>query len=283
MRHRLGEAPELDDHPSAKALLARGYVEYILLPLSLTHVTTCVFAVGTKRAGGFDDEEFRALRGLQAPMARVLEAELLNTNTAAVLSAYVGRNAGEMVMHGRILRGDLENIPAVILFADLKGFTSISNVQPAEEVIAALNKFFDSLDGPIRGNGGEVLKLIGDGLLAIFPTPDDLTAQEAAAIAALSAVDDARAALAGSELDFRAALHVGDIQYGNIGSANRLDFTAIGPTVNLAARMLGAADDKGADTVCSIEFAALIPVRTEALGESFFKGFKEPQAMFRVT
>ncbi len=282
VRHRIGETPAFDDHPSGKGLKARGYVDYVALPLLLVHSIPSVLAVGTKRAGGFTDTEITAFRRLQAPLARVVEVEQLYANTVSVLSTYVGRNAGEMVLRGQIIRGDAEIIPAVILFTDLVGFTAYSNRHTPNEVIATLNRYFDALNGPIRDNGGEVLKLIGDGLLAIFPTPDDITAQEAAAVGALAAVDDARAALTGADFDFRAALHVGDIHYGNIGSATRLDFTAIGPAVNLAARMLGAATDLGAATVCSADFAALAPARTTRLASVEFKGFDAPAEVHAV-
>jgi adenylate cyclase len=149
-------------------------------------------------------------------------------------------------------------------------------------VVATLNRFFEALDRPIRRHGGEVLKLIGDGILAIFPTPDDRAAQAEAAAGALAAVDAARAALAGAAIDFRAALHLGDIHYGNIGSETRLDFTAIGPAVNLAARMLTAAAEMGADTVCSDELAALISDRAAPLGAFYFKGFAAPSNVHAI-
>jgi adenylate cyclase len=285
VRHRIGENPELDGHPSAKNLKRRGFTDYVVLPLALARSfdnLDSVLGVGTKRAGGFTDEEVMAFRRIQAPLARVVELELLHTSTAAILSAYVGRNAGAMVMNGRILRGDGESIPAVILFTDLKNFTEMSNRLPPTEVIDVLNRFFDAVEGPIRDNGGEVLKFMGDGVLAIFPTPDNLAAQEAAATGALSAVDDARKALEGSDVAFRASLHVGDIHYGNIGSATRLDFTAIGPAVNLAARMLGAATEKDAATVCSAEFAALAPDRAAAIGAFDFKGFDAPAEVYAI-
>ncbi len=282
VRHRIGETPDLDNHSSGAQLKARGYVDYVVLPLPLVHSVPSALSVGTKSPGGFTDAEVTSLRRLQAPLARVVETEQLYSNTVTILSTYVGRNAGEMVLRGQIIRGDAEIIPAVILFTDLVGFTAYSNRHTPNEVIATLNRYFDALNGPIRDNGGEVLKLIGDGLLAIFPTPDDITAQEAAAVGALAAVDDARAALTGADFDFRAALHVGDIHYGNIGSATRLDFTAIGPAVNLAARMLGAATDLGAATVCSADFAALAPARTTRLASVEFKGFDAPAEVHAV-
>jgi adenylate cyclase len=209
----------------------------------------------------------------------VVESVALHENTVSVLSTYVGRNAGEKVMDGRILRGYTEDINAVILFADLQNFTGLSNTLPPEETIALLNTFFEALDTAIRANGGETLKFIGDGLLAIFPTEDEPTAQAAAAMGAISALDDARAVLArrtdGPEITCRAALHMGDIHYGNIGSPSRLDFTAVGPAVNLASRLLLASAELDAKTVCSDDFAPLAKARCTQARAFAFKGFAE--------
>lgn len=278
VRLNFGIGNPLESHPATHALRGRGYSEYSAFPLFCKHAPTSGFAVGTKQAGGFTDEEIAAIRRLQAPLARVIEAETLHENTVTLLSTYVGRNAGEKVMDGRILRGYSEDITAVILFADLSNFTALSNALPPEQTIATLNTYFEALDSAIRANGGETLKFIGDGLLAIFPTPDDPTAQTAAAMGAISALDNARADLAksnmqGPEITFRAALHLGDIHYGNIGSTTRLDFTAVGPAVNLTARMLQASAELGAQTVCSDAFAPLTQSRSVAARAFSFKGF----------
>lgn len=280
VRLLFGTGNPLEAHPATRALVARGYSEYITCPLFGKYTPTGGIAVGTKQPGGFTDAEIAAIRRLQAPLARVVEAEILHENTVTLLSTYVGRNAGDKVMDGRILRGYSEDITAVILFADLANFTALSNALPPEETIALLNTYFEALDSAIRANGGETLKFIGDGLLAIFPTVDEVTAQTAAAMGAISALDDARADLAksngqGPEISFRAALHLGDIHYGNIGSATRLDFTAVGPAVNLTSRLLQACTELGAQTVCSDAFAPLTQARSVPARAFSFKGFTE--------
>ena len=280
VRVRMGAGNPFEAHPYIQSKLTRGYSDYIMCPLFGKFIPNGAIAVGTKRAGGFTDQDITAIRRLQAPLARVVEAEILHENTVTLLSTYVGRGAGEKVMDGRILRGYSENITAVILFADLANFTALSNALPPAQTIATLNTFFEALDSAIRTNGGETLKFIGDGLLAIFPTVDELTAQTAAAMGAISALDDARARLAvsdaqGPEITFRAALHLGDIHYGNIGSSTRLDFTAVGPAVNLTARMLQASAELGAQTVCSDAFAPLAGRRSIPARAFAFKGFSE--------
>jgi adenylate cyclase len=143
-------------------------------------------------------------------------------------------------------------------------------------VIRTLNQFYDAAETAIGANGGEILKFMGDGLLAIYPTPDDISAQMAAANGAIASLEEARETLdreGNDAIRFRAALHLGDISYGNIGSRSRLDFTAIGPAVNLTARLLSVADELKADMVCSESFHVLAEDRTELLGERAFKGF----------
>ena len=285
--HTLGSMPEFDGREMARNNARRGYTQFIYTPLhSHYSMNPSVASFGTKQEGGFSQQEQDALRLVQAPIARVVEAFVLHEGTVQVLSTYVGRGAGERVLQGNILRGDTEIIPAIVLFADLKGFTELSNTQPARHVIDSLNLFYDIAETAIGQNGGEILKFMGDGLLAIFPTPDDLSAQKAAASGAISSLEDIRrqlVAAAREDLQFRASLHLGDIHYGNIGSKSRLDFTAIGPSVNLAARLMSVADELGRDFVCSDVFHHLVPQRTDLLGERMFKGFEHPHKVYGVT
>ncbi len=274
--HRYGERPEWDKHPVSVGMIGRGYREYYLTPLPAMHEPDAGLGLATKRAEGFSEAEIAAVTRIRDPLARVVESQTQRENTETLLATYLGREPGARVLGGRIRRGEAEIIPAVILFADLAGYTALSNTRPTGEVVATLNRFFEAVDGPIRRNGGDVLKLIGDGVLAIFAAPDDPAARTEAAARALAAVDAARASLADAPIRFRAALNVGDIHYGNIGSETRLDFTAIGPAVNLAARMLRAAAQLNAPVVCSPDFAALAPDRAGAAETFDFRGFDAP-------
>lgn len=284
--HTLGTEPRFEANRIVPKQIAHGYTQFVFVPL-LSHfsLAASVAGFGTKQAGGFTDAEQMTIRRLQAPLARVVEGYILHEGTVQVLSTYVGRGAGERVLQGNILRGDTEAIPAIVLFADLKGFTKLSNTRPAHDVIERLNLFYNIAETAITRNGGEILKFMGDGLLAIFPTPDDLSAQMAAASGALASLEELDRSLTAESLDelrFRASLHLGDIHYGNIGSKSRLDFTAIGPTVNLAARLMSVADELERDTVCSEAFHHLVPMRTEMLDQRVFKGFEHPHKVFGV-
>ena len=283
-----GEAPEFDDRKDIQDLRSRGYTQLVCLPLH-SRYTPAMNNVGfsTKRIGGFAPDHVNAFRRLQAPIARVTEGFVLHESTIEVLSTYVGRDAGARVLTGNILRGDTEVIPSIVLFVDLKDYSTLSNTLPPQDVIGMLNRFFTSLDEAIRRHGGEILKFVGDGALCIFPTPDDHSAQVAATASALAALEDARQAFganaSGTNPEFRAALHLGDVHYGNIGSHNRLDFTVVGPTVNLAARILSAASDLGEDTVFSKAIASLLGSKTRCLGEQMLKGFDHPVEVYTLS
>ncbi|MEM8730848.1 MAG: adenylate/guanylate cyclase domain-containing protein [Pseudomonadota bacterium] len=238
--------------------------------------------MGVKRQGGLPDEQFEICRRVAAPLARVVEARVLLEGFSSLLATFLGQDAGRRVASGMVRRGDAEMIRAVILFTDIVGFTEKSNSLKTSDIVRLLNRYFEALEQPILRNGGEVLKLMGEGMLAIFPTPDDLTSEEGAALSAISGVEDARAILAKDKISFQAAFHVGEVHYGNIGGLTRLDFTAIGPAVNTASRLADAASKEGISAACSTEFARLVPDRTSRIGALEFKGFKELQQVYSI-
>src|ERR1700726_2336806 len=202
----------------------------------------------------------QAARFAAAPLA-VLAARATLT---AALDAYLGRRSAARVLAGPLRRDIGETIQAALLFADLRGFTALSESHPPSAVIAALNAWFDRIAGPVHAFGGEVLKFIGDGLLAIFPVVGG--APREACVAALRAVSAARVGMAHLDearreqglppLAFGAALHLGEMLWGNIGAADRLDFTAIGSAVNLVSRLEGLCRPLGKTVLVSGTLAA---------------------------
>ncbi|MEM7269629.1 MAG: adenylate/guanylate cyclase domain-containing protein [Pseudomonadota bacterium] len=268
-----GDETDFDD---LNDLRDNGVTDYYAQPMVYSGRETHSMTWSTSAAGGFTDGMIAAFDRLNPAIARLLEIYVLKINTISILDTYVGRNAGAQVLDGHVERGDLERIPSVILFADLVGFTALSNMRPPEEVLSILNGYFSAVETAVQSGGGEILKFIGDGILAIFPIRDD---EAAAAQRALGAIDEA---LAASETPFRAALHVGEVLYGNIGGESRLDFTAIGPAVNLTARILGHAETAGAELVCSEPFAAHAKGRAALTGEVSLKGFEGAQAVYSL-
>ena len=219
-----------------------------------------------------------------APLA-VLAAR---STLAALLETYLGRRSAAQVLAGRLRREPGETIRAALLYADLRDFTALSEETPPQEVVAVLDAWFDRIAGAVHAFGGEVLKFIGDGVLAIFPIGERDAAAAcdaalrsiAAARAGMDHLDRARAAEDLAPLQFGAALHVGEMLWGNIGTADRLDFTAIGPAVNLVSRLEGLCRPLGRPVLLSGAFAAETTQPLMPLGEHRLRGIAVPCAVF---
>ena len=238
----------------------------------------------------FTTRETGRLREAARFAAAPLAALSARATLTAALEAYLGRRTAERVLAGPLRRGVHETIRAALVCADLRGFTALSEAAPPAEVIAALDAWFDRIAGAVHAFGGEVLKFLGDGMLAIFPVAGG--SPGAACDAALRAISAARAGMAHLDaartreglppLPFGAAMHLGEILWGNIGAADRLDFTAIGPAVNLVSRLEGLCRplDRAvlvSGAAAAETAAALIPLGTHAL-----RGIAQPCAVFTV-
>jgi len=232
------------------------------------------------------DQLRQAARFTAAPLA-VLAARATLT---AALEAYLGRRSAARVLAAPLRRDIGETIQAALLFADLRDFTALSESNPPEMVISALNAWFDRIAGAVHAFGGEVLKFIGDGLLAIFPVVGE--PPRGACNAALRAVSAARAGMAHLDqerrrqglppLPFGAALHLGEMLWGNIGAADRLDFTAIGRAVNLVSRLSGLCRPLGKAVLVSGALAAETQAPLIALGTHVLRGIASPCAVFTL-
>jgi len=228
----------------------------------------------------------QAARFAAAPLAALVTRSTL----AALLEAYLGRRSAAQVLAGRLRRQTGETIRAVLLYGDLRDFTAMSEAMAPEAVVAALDAWFDRIAGAVHAFGGEVLKFIGDGMLAIFPIGE--RSPSAACDAALSAVAAARAGMAHLDqarqrqglppLPFGAALHLGEMLWGNIGTADRLDFTAIGPAVNLVSRLEGLCRPLGRSVLISGAVAAETSTKLIPLGEHDLRGIATPCAVFTL-
>jgi adenylate cyclase len=227
-----------------------------------------------------------AARFAAAPLAALTGRATLN----ATLEAYLGRRSAARVLAAPLRRGMSETIEAALLFADLRGFTAFSESAQPSAVIAALDAWFDRIAGSVHAFGGEVLKFMGDGVLAIFPVAGG--SPRNACDAALKAVAAARSGMAHldqtrrrdglARLPFGVALHLGEMLWGNIGAADRLDFTAIGPAVNLVSRLEGLCRPLGQEILISGAFAAEAAIPLISLGEHALRGIAAPCAVFTV-
>ncbi len=226
----------------------------------------------------------QAARFAAAPVAALAARAALT----AALEAYLGRRSAARVMAAPLRRNEGETIAAALLYADLRGFTALSESHPPGAVIAALNGWFDRIAGAVHAFGGEVLKFIGDGILAIFPVGDG--GPRAACAAALRAASAAQAGMAHLDeerrqqglppLPFGVALHLGEMFWGNIGAADRLDFTAIGPAVNLVSRLEGLCKPVRKTVLVSGALAAATDAPLVALGTHELRGVAAPCAVF---
>ena len=269
-----------------------GFTDYVAFPMTFISGQVHPITLATRAPKGFAEDDIAALGAILPPLSRMAEIFALQRTAATLLNTYVGRNAGERIMAGQIKRGDIDSMRAIIWCSDLRGFTTLAGQVSPAELIAMLNDLFECQVPAIEKHGGEVLKFIGDGLLAIFPIDPGGKTPEEQTEAALAASDEAFAALetrnasalakGGIELRFGLAIHLGDIAYGNIGGSGRLDFTCIGTAVNVAARLEGIAAKLGKTRVISADIAKLTKRTTEALGEFELKGVASAQSVFGV-
>ncbi len=281
--------PKSRRFPIVDELAAEGVTDYVALPVSFLNGTVNASSWATTQPGGFTEEQLAALRKIVTPLARVIEIFSLTRTAASLLDTYVGNRAGARILGGQIRRGHTETMNAAIWLSDLRGFTSLSDRVPAETVVDVLNHYFDCQVAAIRTHGGEVLKYMGDGLLAVFPIDEYVGDDQQVCMHALDAARESRAGVAemqypiGDTLErfrFGVALHVGRILYGNIGGGNRLDFTCIGPAVNLAARLEKIAGHLQRTVVASEGFASVSGAGWDDLGEFPIAGFAKAARVY---
>lgn len=283
VRRKLADPLCPHDYIIVDELIAAGFTDYLAQPVIYTTGETNVASWSSKAPGGFSDEAVAVLERVNKPLARLTETSLLRINAATILSVYIGRNGGDQVLKGKVHRGDGEEIEGSILFTDIAGFTALSNTMPGPDVVALINDAFDFMVPAVESRGGEILKFLGDGFLAIFPHTgaQGLERTADAARAAIGEAEDKIAGAAvGSHISFRSAIHAGRFHYGNIGGASRLDFTAIGRPVNYAARLLAAASEMSLDRVASELVAPHLGVPARRAGEAEFKGFDGMQPVY---
>jgi len=293
IRRRLEAADCRQDFPVVQELAARGFTDYTIRPLLFSNRRPNAISIATRRRGGFDDLDLAVLDHTLPAFGAVLELRQLQRTAQEVLSTYVGPNTGERILSGAIRRGDGEVIHAVLWYCDLRGFTQLAETQPLRDVIALLNAYFDCVAAPVVERGGEILKFIGDAMLAIFPCEDREAALCDAAERATEAALAATAAVVGlhrscaaegkSGLSCGVALHVGDVMYGNIGADARLDFTVIGPAVNLVSRIEPLCGSLNVPLVVSAQLAKALARPLRSLGRHALKGIAEPQEIFTPT
>lgn len=288
VRENLERDPALGrKHALYDEMRAMGLTDYVAWPLYHTLGKRHLITFATDRGGGFDDAHLAALKKVLPVLALVSEIRVKNRLARTLLETYVGTHAGELILAGATRRGTGTTVRAAIMICDLRDFTKISDNWPRDDVIDLLNDYFDAMSEPIARHGGEILKFIGDGLLAIFPLSQpnacaNLLHAVTEARQAMAALNERNSATGRAPLNYGIGVHVGDVMYGNIGSKARLDFTVIGPAVNMASRLETLTKQIGKPVLLSRDFAELVApeFELERVGQHAVRGFSEPIELF---
>jgi adenylate cyclase len=272
-----------------------GYTDYIVHSVPFADGSHKALSLATRRPRGFEADELKLFEAMIPAVAFNLEVQALRRTARTLLDTYVGQQSGGRVLEGQIQRGTGVTIRAVIWLCDLRGFTNLSEALPRDALIDLLNCYFGPMCDAVASQGGEILKFIGDAMLAIFPIGDDAAKDtvkdtvktcQAALIAAERAQgslreENERRGNAGlPRIEYGLALHLGDVMYGNIGSDTRLDFTVIGPAVNLTARIESMCRELGRQLLLSSDFVRAGGVAAQSVGTFSLKGVGADQEIF---
>ena len=289
-RHLDDPAADGPDYPLYDELRADGLTDYIIWPLYHTLGKRHAITFASDRPGGFSPDDTAFLMDILPALALVSEIRLKNRFARTLLETYVGPHASEQILAGAITRGSGVTVGAAILICDLRDFTRLSDLWPRDDVIDLLNGYFDALSEPIERHGGEILKFMGDGLLAIFPLSDpcacgNLLGAIGEAQVALARLNEENVSKGHDPLGYGIGVHVGDVMYGNIGSHKRLDFTVIGPAVNIASRLESLTKELQHPVLLSRAFVerAGCAAKLENLGFHPLRGLDEPVEVFALS
>ncbi len=289
LRQTFGTASQTSfDHVWLESLRPDGLRERVALPLDFTDGRRHVLTVATASTSGLSAAHADLIGDLLPAFALVTEIRLKNRLAGRLLETYVGTLARDEILGGATRRGHGHTLSATVLFADLRDFTSLSDTLQPDAVLDLLNDFFDAVTTPVLRHGGEVLKFTGDGILAVFPTATvprvEVVAAVAEARANIHSLNASRAASHHEVLRYGIGVHTGEVSYGNVGSRSRLDFTAIGLAVNVAARLEGLTKALGHEILFSgSALSGLEPSRFVALGPQRVRGVADLVEVYALT
>ncbi len=298
-RYRLEQGEGVERYPVMAEFRAEGATDYLVfvMPFLADSVvnplpTGAVVTLATDRPGGFSEADVAAAVELMPGFGGAVR---IGSNLSAIrtaLDTYLGHDVGRRILNGEIRRGSVETISAAIVFGDLRGFTALSDEIPREQLIAMLDDYLACLVIPIEARGGQVLKFLGDGLLATFALGDsdpsllceDALGAAVEALARIEKVNEQRMAAGLPVTTLDVALHLGDVLYGNVGSDRRLDFTVIGPAVNEASRLEALCSPLAIPLIASGTFvdAHGAAARFRSLGERQLRGVRHPVEVFTL-
>ena len=279
-RRRLDDTLGPDDHLILHELKERGATDWYGRPMRFaTGSFGIIIFVGD--GTGFSTDDITLLDTLSEVLAPIVEARRHDHLATAIATSYLGPRTGQRVLDGEITRGDISQIEAAILFSDIRGWTALNATQSAETVLDVANRYFEVMSDAIDSNGGEILKFMGDGVLALFPSDGSKAGQVDACRQALSAAHAALgiAALAGLPVPFGTGIHFGKLLYGNVGARERLDFTVLGQSVNIASRVEAFCGRLNEPVLLSDTVAQLAGMPTRHVGTETLKGVDTPMRL----
>ena len=275
-RKQLADELTASDHNVLHDLKDRGGTDYFGLPLEYSDGTQASLVFTSDTAGGFtehDIDNFSRIAAVLTPVAEVFSTRRISL---AVAEAYLGPRTGRRVLDGQITRGHIEHINAAIMVSDIRDWTGLSNRMDVNDALALANAYFDIISGAVEKNGGEILKLIGDGVLAIFPSGEQPDSSETACRHALAAAHQAlQVTNRPSDLQFGIGLHYGEVLYGNIGSATRIDFTVLGQAVNITARIEGFCSQLNQPLLVTRAFESRVSETGTLVANEILKGYAD--------
>jgi adenylate cyclase len=298
LRRRLKGLDALFDFPVLEELAVAGGTDYFAEIVRFgtlgdaSRGTGVGYSFATDQTEGFRDDDLTLLKAVLPVLSLAMMTHAGHTIASSLLEAYLGADAGRRVHAGAIERGAVEGIRAVLWYADIRAFTAIADTTPGAVVVDLLDEVLETLTASLRPRGGQVLKFLGDGMLAIFPF-DDAGKEEtcrcalegaAEAMLALDRLNAARLAAGKPVALVDLALHVGEVLYGNVGAVDRLDFTVIGPAVNEVARIETLCEPLGRRVLVSAELAAAVGdhVRLDPLGGHTLRGVRAAREIYAL-
>ncbi|HWI28724.1 MAG TPA: adenylate/guanylate cyclase domain-containing protein [Stellaceae bacterium] len=288
-RYRLEEdAAAVARFPLLRSFREAGATDYLACPLAMAVGRHHVVTWATDRPGGFGDAHIARIEALLPALGLLVDRKVLERRSAILLDTYLGRTIGRHILDGEIFRGESRQLRAALMAVDLRDSTGLADRLPGQELIRLLDDYFEAIAAAVHTEGGEILKFVGDGVLAIFG-PEGRGETEAATAAYTAASEIVRRIdvanenrdIVGQELiHFGIGLHLGEVWYGNVGATDRLDYTAIGPAVNLVCRLEGLTKTLHRPVLLSERFARATGAQLYSLGRYPMRGLAEPQEVF---
>jgi len=281
-RHNLREPLTDKDHTVLHELQRRGATDYYGIPLHFMAGSGGNIILTSNAPDGFSEGDIALINKLADAIAPIAEAHGNYHLATAIAHSYLGPRTGQRVLEGQITRGDIEQTEAAILFSDIRGWTALNATKSPQEVLDVANRFFEVMSDAVDNNDGEILKFLGDGVLARFPSDGSEAAKVAACRKALSAAHAAQgiAELAELPVPFGIGIHYGRLLYGNVGARERIDFTVMGQSVNIAARVEAFCGRLDRAVLVSADVAAVLEQPLEHVATEQLKGLDTPMALY---